>query len=368
MSLPPIWKVRREVRRVKDQMKVATLYEPTLRILHGKWLANRAQPILGKVVLGKKVAIFILFQPKGVANSIYFSCDHLIAHGYSPVILSNAPLSDSDRAALLERSALLLERPNFGYDFGAYQDGVRLLDRMGLKPDRLILMNDSTWFPLRANDTSIARMEASGEAFIGHLYKTEPRIRRGRDHMESHFLMFDRTALQSDEFKCFWKLYSMTSSRSNTIERGEKGITIAMFEAGFGSQGLVSKISVLERLANEPFAVLKRMLIEASFDLNKFHHATQDLIATATDTAEWRQKVLDHVRDMIQSFVTTLSATFIYFTMTRLDLGFVKKSNDECFHKTRIKVLEMEKSGDIEPLNHDVRAEMKAAVASWTRT
>ena len=190
MNLPPIWKVTREIRRVGDQAARAAIYfyEPPLRVLHNVWLNRAARPLSGSLVLGSKVAVLVLYQPKSVARSIFLTCDHLITQGYSPFILSNAPVSASDRAELLARSALLLERANFGYDFGAYQDGVRLLAKMGHKPDRLILMNDSTWFPLRANDTSIARMEASADAFTGHAFRNEPNIGRGRDHMEAHRL------------------------------------------------------------------------------------------------------------------------------------------------------------------------------------
>lgn len=53
--------------------------------------------------------------------------------------------------------------------------------------------------------------------------------------------------------------------------------------------------------------------------------------------------------------------------MKELGLGFVKKSQEERFHLTRIKVLELEATGDIEALDLDVRAEMSASVANWTR-
>ena len=369
MNLPPIWKVKREIRRVGDQAARASanFYEPVLRYLHNRWLKKAARPLSGSLVLGSKVAVLVLYQPKGVARSIFLTCDHLIAQGYSPFILSNAPVSASDRAELLARSALLLERPNFGYDFGAYQDGVRLLAKLGHRTDRLILMNDSTWFPLRANDTSIARMEASGDAFTGHAFRNEPNISRGRDHMESHLIMFDKKALESTAFRDFWGKYLASSNRITTIQRGEKGISSAMFDAGFTSQGLTSKNILLARLADEPFAALKKVLQEASFDPNKLQQKTQALLAAAVDTSEWRQEVLDHVRDVIQMPATTLSVTFIYFTMTKLGLGFVKKAQDDLFHLTRIKVLELEAAGEIEALDFDVRAEMSASVTNWTR-
>jgi hypothetical protein len=369
MTLPPAWKVKRELRRIRDQAQrtSAKFYEPPLRSLHDRWLNKTARPSSGSLPLGNKVAVLVLYQPKGVARSIFLTCDHLIAQGYSPFILSNARLSDDDRAALLARAALVLERPNFGYDFGAYQDGIRLLDKMGHKPDRLILMNDSTWFPLRANDTSIARMEASGDAFTGLAFRNEPDVGRGRDHMEAHLLMFGKDALHCSAFKAFWNQYPASSYRDTTIDRGEKGITAAMFDAGFMSEGLASRHLFVERLDNASFETHHKILADAGFNPNELHRRTLDLLTTATDSIEWQRQVRDHLNDLLHLFAPVLSTTLIYGAMKELGLGFVKKAREDFFHRTRIKVLELEAAGEIEALDPDVRAEMRASVANWTR-
>ena len=61
------------------------------------------------------------------------------------------------------------------------------------------------------------------------------------------------------------------------------------------------------------------------------------------------------------------STTFVYGTMTTLQLGFVKKSNEEYFHLTRKKVLELEASGQIAVIDPNVQAEITASVRSWRR-
>lgn len=369
MTLPPIWKVKREVRRIADQAALAStnFYEPPLRYLHARWLDKAARPMDGSLVLGGKVALLVLFQPKIVARSTFLMCDHLIAQGYSPFILSNSVLSAHDREELLARSALLLERPNFGYDFGAYQDGIRLLARMGHAPDRLILMNDSTWFPLRSNDSSISRIEASGDAFTGHAFRNEPNIGRGRNHMEAHLIMFGKEALESAAFRDFWDKYPASSHRVNTIDKGEKGITAAMFDAGFMSNGLASRHSFLERLETASSKTLYKILVSASFLPNNLHNRSLQLQSTASDSVEWQRQVREHMNDLLHLSAPVLSTTLIYGAIKELGLGFVKKSQEERFHLTRIKVLELEAAGDIEALDDDVRAEMCASVAAWTR-
>jgi Rhamnan synthesis protein F len=369
MTLPPAWKVKRELRRIRGQAERAgsKLSEPPLRYLHNIWLSTAARPLSGSLTLGSKVAVLVLYQPQGVARSLFLTCGHLIENNYSPFILSNAPLSADDRTALLARAAFVIERPNFGYDFGAYQDDIRLLEKMGHQPDRLILMNDSTWFPLRANDTSIARMEASGDAFTGLAFRNEPNTGRGRDHMEAHMLMFHRSALKCDAFGAFWDRYPASSNRDTTIERGEKGITWAMFDAGFTSSGLASRHLLLARLSSTSFQNLHSILAAASFHPTILRERAFELLAAATDSFEWRRQVLDHMNDHLHLFAPMLSTTLIYGAMKEMDLGFVKKSQEERFHLARIQVLELEAAGEIEALDPDVRAEMSASVANWKR-
>ena len=369
MTLPPIWKVRREVKRIRDQLSraAAYFYEPPVRLLHKRWLITKARPLTGQLPLGSKVAILVVYQPKGIASSLFLTCDHLIDQGYSPFILCNMPLSDDDRTALLARAAMLLERPNFGYDFGAYQDGIRLLERLGCKPDRLILMNDSTWFPLRANDSSIARMEASGDGFTGLAFRNEPNVGRRRNHMEAHLLMFDKTSLLSSAFAAFWGKYPASSNRDTTIGKGEKGISKALFDAGFMSDGLVSRRLFIGRITNASFLTLHKILAESRFNPSKLQERTVQLFATARDSVEWQRQVREHMNDLLHLFAPVLSTTLIYGAMKELGLRFVKKSQEESFHLTRIKVLELEAAGDIEALDDDVRAEMCGSVADWTR-
>lgn len=52
-------------------------------------------------------------------------------------------------------------------------------------------MKDSTWFPIRSNDTSLKRMEALDVDFSGHIYKIQNEEKKWRDHLESRLLMLE---------------------------------------------------------------------------------------------------------------------------------------------------------------------------------
>lgn len=83
-----------------QRAELTTLYEGNLD--HGK----------------KKLAIFLIYQPTGIAKSVYRTCEYLNSQGYSVMLVSNGSVEIPEREILLETCAFLLERPNFGHDFG----------------------------------------------------------------------------------------------------------------------------------------------------------------------------------------------------------------------------------------------------------
>jgi lipopolysaccharide biosynthesis protein len=253
MALPPAWKVRREIWRIRNRIAQklgGVFYDSFRQYLYDRRALNFLKVREGDQPLSDRVAVFVLFQPSGLAPSTFFTLDHLLKNGWSPLVISNAPLTESDAADVSRRAAKVMERPNVGYDFGAYRESIRYLDRIGHRLERLILMNDSTWFPLREDDDSLARMEASGADLVGHIYKIEDIKDRGRDHVESHLLMFSRRALEDEAFQRFWNCFVMSNRRDVTIESGEKRITQVGIAAGWAPKGLLSRETLISRFGS----------------------------------------------------------------------------------------------------------------------
>jgi hypothetical protein len=363
MSLPPLWKVRRELGRAGDDLLRAlrgALWEPPRQWLHDRRDAARVQP--GDMTLTGSVAVLVLYQPRGLAASVRLTLDHLAAEGWSVLAVSNAPLGATDAALVTERAALLVERPNIGYDFGAYRAGLRALAGLGHQPERLILMNDSTWFPLREGDDSLRRMEALGADMAGQIFKTEEG--RGRDHLESHLLMFSPAALAHPAFARFWAGYVMSDDRVTTIRRGEKGLSQSLMAAGLRVEGLIGRDSLLARLSGLDDDALRAVLGEL------VHHrddARALCDGFAAQGEGWRAGFLGWVEAALANSRQHLVATtFVAPAMRLCAMGFVKKTRDRRFHLARARVLELEAAGRIAPLHPSVRAEIAAAVAGWT--
>lgn len=370
MTLPPRWKVKRELWRVRDQVArglVGTLYDRPRMVIHRRRFDRNIRIEHGMLADSRKTAVVVLYQPKGIARSTFFMLDHIVAQGYAPIVVSNASLSLAEYEAIRRRSVTILNRPNAGYDFGAYRDAIAFLQREGAAPDRLVLMNDSTWFPLREEDDSLARMEASGADLTGHVFKTESAEKKGRDHVESHLLMLSPGFLGSSEFASFWDRYVMSDTRELTVLRGEKAFSQLAMTSLRRVEALLSREKLLEALGGLDDASLLGALKDT------VHHRAQDeahcasLIEAAEAGRPWRDGFLRWVDQELRSSRQHLaSSTFVAPAMKLGLLSFVKKSDDRRHHLARQKVLAMARSGAIPALHPDVSAEIAAAVADWT--
>lgn len=369
MKLPPAWKIRREVWRVKEQMhdlliprfadRIAQAYHD--RNIHRLLLETR-----GSLSLTKRVAVLVLFQPKGIAASTYMTLDHLAQENWSVLLVSNTALSTSDRKQLAAKSAFVIERPNTGYDFGAYREGWRWLERHGHKPERLILMNDSSWFPLRMHDNSLRRMEALNVDLAGQVFKTESTENEGRDHLESHLLMFSEKALHHPAILRFWADYAMTSDKRLTILRGEKGLTQCARQSGLSIEGLLDRekmLALLSQLSDQKLLEVLESLAIHSEDGKKLR---ADWMTAARGNFSWREEFLAWTSyQLSNSRQYLVSAAFVDPAASLGGLCFLKKSNDLRFQFARLALMRGIEAGRIPPVDPLIEKEVMKAIAGW---
>jgi len=362
------WKVRRELWRLHDKVTrwaSATFYDPVRQFVYDCFFQHLLKLHTGELELTQRVAILVIFQPKGLSQSTLLTLDHLHESGWSVLVVSNHTLTVPDRFKVLSRCAQLIERPNVGYDFGAYRDGVRHLWQGNTKPENLVLLNDSTWFPIRLNDTSLKRMEALDVDLSGHIYKIEDSEKRERDHLESHLLMFGKRFLEHSAFLQFWNSYVMSDNRENTIKRGEKQITQTALSLGLSVQGLLfpdSMIEILGGLSDIELSNIVRQMVHHRNDAKVY---CDRLLANSEAGQPWREDYLTWVSDVLfNSRQHLFSVTFIETAIHLSGMGFIKKANDNRHQLARIAVLHAEDEKRIEALNEVIRQEIETAVKS----
>jgi hypothetical protein len=311
------------------------------------------------------VAVFVLFQPKGIAASTIMTLEHLAQEAWSVLVISNARLTSADRARLAAHSAHVIERPNLGYDFGAYREGWRWLHGHGHRLDRLILMNDSTWFPLRRQDDTLRRMEATDADLAGQIFKTVV-SRHPNDHLESHLLMFGSRALAHPEIKKFWTSYLMTNSRDITINMGEMGISQKVLSTDLKLIGLLDRESLLTILGRLDEDALRSVVSHIVVDDDQNRQRRADWCFAAANGLPWRQDFLQWVdKELSDSHYHLLSATFIDPALRFGGMGFMKKSNDRRFQLARMLILREIDAGRIPPFDPVVMSELRSNVEGW---
>ncbi len=236
------WKIKRELQRIFDQLSGLVLapYESWARNIPRN---NSLHSNLGAVAQANRIAVFVVYQPCGISPSTFRTVRHLSDEGYATLLISNAALSVEDRSTLEIIATTVIERPNFGYDFGAYQAAIHSLQNAKADIDTLLLLNDSVWFPVRSDSNMLRQMEShkadvvSVQIFGEALNRAE---KRGLI-LGSYCLMFNRSAYNSAEFRAFWKNYRMSSSKEVTVRRGERALSRAMQDSHLTCAGLFSQ-------------------------------------------------------------------------------------------------------------------------------
>lgn len=369
----PFWKIKRELNRIKDQflqlpLTVSSmpgrLREPKRRAAYLREFDTVTKRHAGRLPSGDRIAIFLIFQPNGISPSTIATCEWLVSEGFSPFIVSNCAVSEVDRHRLLDLCWSLLERPNFGYDFGGYQDAIRLLNRDGLQPERLIVMNDSVWAPMRPD--LLAQIETNfAEADICGLLHDEKVIHdtRGgqpskRSHVESYFYLIRRSAWDHPAFQAFWRDYEMTDFKPHTIKYGEIGFSRKMASAGLKLDAFSRRELFLQRLREKDDAFLRQTLLYAAY-------ADPDLIKSARrvagldpDSAGWRDAALEHIRRSVNR--KRFNASFPFANDHIFGTVFMKKSREPIFVNMRAAYLRALEDGVVSAPPDVIRDEIVA--------
>lgn len=264
-------KLKREVKRIARNALSApgaffdrffsTLYYDAV-------LARRVRRFDGELALGEKVAVFLIYPQDGLSVGHIQSLKYFVSEGYSPIVVSNRSLSDRDLGLLVPLCNAVMVRPNFGYDFGGYRDGVRAIASLRHKIKYLALFNDSVWFPLPGSESWLSAAERMRVDFAGALAHAGPDWREaikfafGAEkeklkykrlfHYCSFALLFSQNALASSDFWKFWDRLPISSSKSRTVKYGERGLSKFMLSGRFSHAVKITNDDIAYRLRQIP--------------------------------------------------------------------------------------------------------------------
>ncbi|MEX6509180.1 rhamnan synthesis F family protein [Jiella sp. M17.18] len=188
---------------------------------------HRVRPGAQSLDNARNVCIVVHFDRQGrVHDFLMHYLYQLYGYGFELIFVSNAKEIDpEDVERLHEICALIVERHNVGYDFGAWKDGIALIPDLG-SVNRLLLVNDSVYGPIHNIATSLDRMNPEDADVWGMTDSWDFSF-----HLQSYFLLFHAAAIRSKAFSRFWAKVRYVQSKTWVVRRYEVGLTHAMSRA-----------------------------------------------------------------------------------------------------------------------------------------
>ena len=181
----------------------------------------------------RKAAVFSHFDANGGVSAAARHYVAALAEAVGPVIfVSSSPcFGQSAYDALAPHCASIVRRRNIGHDFGAWRDGLSLIEGLA-SFEQIVLANDSMLGPFAALGGYIEQCDDSADVW-GF---TDSYQRNW--HLQSYFLLFRSRALSSAAFRDYWRTLRLAKSRQWAIKAGELAISKQLHAAGLRLRAL----------------------------------------------------------------------------------------------------------------------------------
>lgn len=165
----------------------------------------------------KRLALYVHYSPNGaVSDMVRYQLALLEQAGFAIVFISMAArIPDADWQAVRGLCALVIQRRNFGRDFGAWQDVLPEVRRRWGVPEELMLVNDSVLGPIRPMTPVLETMRAGGEGLFGLTESLQ-----GGPHLQSYMLLARGQAVAADLMRFVESMF-VSHSKWLLIQLGE---------------------------------------------------------------------------------------------------------------------------------------------------
>lgn len=277
--MTPAWKIKREARRLVGQAAGLPM-ELARSVFFRRWYdlvtSKSVRRTIGSIDDAPEMAVYVIYPSNGLQQSHIYALDEMRAQQIAPLVVSNLPLREEERETLAARCNLILERPNVGYDFGGYRDGILELASKLAGLDRLWILNDSCWmvpqptswfedarrmgvdFVGAASNYGLPRPPVDRLQDVGWTYSASHR----NYHHASFALGIAQAVLRNPSFLRFWSKLDIRDSKKQTVRRGEIGLTQWVLGAGYSHGSTSREDSLKASLQDHDDAALDRIAAE----------------------------------------------------------------------------------------------------------
>ena len=319
------WKLRRELSRLKQQIlsMPAFFFEARKQRQYDRDFEQHIQVVQGIDTDSSLYALLLCYQPDGLSASTLFTCQHLRSHGYKVLLVSNAAIAATTLVDVQAHVWRIIVRPNFGYDFGGYRDGIRLLKNWGVKLERLLIINDSIWYPLYKHDAALKEIASSHAEFHGAIQLSK-HDRPTKIFYESYFYGFSGRFFNHSKFTEFWSNYKLSNIKYRAVKAGERGFSKAMLTWSVNHNPIFHREKMLLAMTEQHSEFLLNTLKYAAYIDSAFELRGHQLVSAFVDNTLWRDQALSHIRSVATR--RHFHASFCYASIQLLGVPFLKKS------------------------------------------
>lgn len=342
----PSEKFVREVKRLGTQLASVVLpkWGHVTRVLYDLRRSKAVHVTQGHKAVSDEIAVLLIYQPKGLLASTIWQLQWLDRQGISVVVVSNLPLSDADRAQLQDLGHLVIERPNVGYDFGGYREGILQVLERGYRPKALYVLNDSMWFPLSEDSDAIEKSRAAPEDVWGLFIDLDWRHRLTKNyraaHVQSYFYRFSGRLVADPAFEAYWRKMSLISSKRLVVKLRELKLTNHFTGLGYETGGLHSWREVADYLLNLQDEQKMGEILRHQTGVRAGDAALINPLLDRGDLSAL--EVRERIRDRIDSTNVFLFSTALHpHIMTDLGFPFLKKQTVPIMVAKRRRIIEL---------------------------
>lgn len=298
--------------------------------------ASKTRITRGQKTQTQELAIMLLYQPNGVAASTFHTLEHFLSKGIATLVVSNASLSQGDRNRLSEYAWKIIERPNYGYDFGGYRDAVLHILEEHQRPVRLFVLNDSIWFPLRNESDLVDGARASDADLYGFVLNDRMHGIE-RHHIQSYFFSFGPRAMSNIAFENYWRDLFLTNNKNLVVRRCEIPMTEAFRRAGFSVAARHRYSDAARALKGLDNITLRQVIAyQAIIDTRNAQRLELHLNGDILDD-EWRFRVdADIAAGHLDKYFLIAHPSIL---IGQLDIPILKKDRQKIYHLQREELL-----------------------------
>jgi hypothetical protein len=165
-----------------------------------------------------KYAVFAIYPGTTTIQSCLRILESLNKSGFTVLVVVNRNKNSQEWLRVLgQENCIVVDRPNLGRDFGAYQAGIRLLNKNKnlLEVTRLVLVNDTTYISPKCQTEFLSGFFAENE------YECSFKHYQGVVHASSSLIQITPSNIDFQAFLNFWEKYYPHNSRLKVVFQGE---------------------------------------------------------------------------------------------------------------------------------------------------